>query len=109
MSIDSLGLEQVNLVGDHTGALLSIVLAGSYPDRVKRVVLDGLPCWDSKKGKAIWERFFLTRFTDTTSYHLSVDPLITWEEAKALGPQNGARLHGRSPTRSTRGADCGNE
>ena len=85
--IDSLGLEQVNLVGDHTGALLSIVLAGSYPDRVKRVVLDGLPCWDSKKGKAIWERFFLTRFTDTTSYHLSVDPLITWEEAKALDPK----------------------
>ena len=84
--IDGLGLEQVNLVGDHTGALLSVVLAGSYPERVKKVVLDGLPCWDSRKGKAIWERFFLSRFTDTTSYHLSVDPLISWEDAKANNP-----------------------
>jgi pimeloyl-ACP methyl ester carboxylesterase len=85
--MDALGLEQTNLIGDHTGALLSVVLAGKYPERVKSVVLDGLPAWDPKKGKAIWEKFFLARFTDTTSYHLSVDPLITWEDARAKDPK----------------------
>ena len=67
------------------------------------MILDGLPAWDPKKGKAIWERFFLARFTDTTSYHLSVDPLITWEEARAKDPnmkreawERADRIHRRS-------------
>lgn len=101
--MDGLGLEKPDLIGDHTGALLSVVLAGKYPDRVNRVVLDGLPCWDPKKGKAIWEKFFVARFTDTSSYPLPVDPLLTWNEAVAKTPglakatwERANYIHGRS-------------
>jgi pimeloyl-ACP methyl ester carboxylesterase len=54
---------------------------------VNRLVLDGLPYWNGVQGKALWERFFLPMFTDTTSYHLPVLPLSTWEEAKKRNPE----------------------
>jgi len=84
--MDASGLEQASIIGDHTGAILGVILAGKYPKRVKKLVFDGLPFWNLERGKVIWEKFFLPQFTDTASYHLPVDPLTTWEEEKAKDP-----------------------
>ena len=85
--VDAIGGERVNLVGDHTGSLIALVLAANHPDRVNKLVLDGLPYWNKEQGKALWGKFFLPMFTDTTSYHLPVLPLSTWEEAKKRDPE----------------------
>jgi len=40
--MDAIGLEKVDLYGSHTGAAIAIELALLAPDRVRKVVLDGL-------------------------------------------------------------------
>ncbi|OGA12406.1 MAG: hypothetical protein A3G25_05130 [Betaproteobacteria bacterium RIFCSPLOWO2_12_FULL_63_13] len=40
--MDALGLERVDLVGHHTGALVAAQIAADYPDRVRKLVLWGL-------------------------------------------------------------------
>ena len=40
--MDALGLEQVDLYGSHTGAAIAAELAMLVPDRIRRVVLDGV-------------------------------------------------------------------
>lgn len=40
--LDALRIEQVDFFGTHTGALVGIELANSHPDRVRRLVLDGV-------------------------------------------------------------------
>ena len=84
--MDAIGLEQANIMGDHTGAMISAIVAVQHPERVKRLVLDGLPYWNKEQGQIIWERWFSPMYSDTTSYHIPVIPLTTWEEAKAKNP-----------------------
>jgi pimeloyl-ACP methyl ester carboxylesterase len=84
--LDAAGLEQTTIVGDHTGAILGVILATKHPKRVKNLVFDGLPFWNVDRGRVIWEKFFLPQFTDTTSYSLPVDPLTVWEEEKEKNP-----------------------
>ncbi len=43
--LDALGLDQVDLYGTHTGACIALELAASRAERVRRVVLNGLPLW----------------------------------------------------------------
>ena len=93
--LDAAGLESVHIVGEHTGAILAVLLAGQHPDRVSKLVLDGLPYWSLEQGKVIWERFFQPLYTDATSYPLPVFPLLTWEEARAIGPNTRLTVAGR--------------
>lgn len=84
--MDGLGLDRSNIVGDHTGSIVAAIIAGRHPERVKKLVLDGLPYWDKKAGDLIWEKFFLPQYTDTTSYHIPVEPLMTWEQFHEKSP-----------------------
>lgn len=43
---DSLGLQRVHVYGSHTGARIACEFAATYPDRVGRVVLDGITEYD---------------------------------------------------------------
>ena len=86
--IDGLGLERTNIVADHTGSIVAVVTAAKYPERVKKLVLDGLPYWNREQGQVIWERWFLPMYTDTTSYHVPVVPMMTWEEFQAKNPDS---------------------
>ena len=85
--LDGIGLEKTNIVSTRTGAIVTTILAARHPERVKRLVIDGLPYWDKERGQIVWERFFKPQFTDTTSYHLPVAPISTWEEDKAKNPR----------------------
>ena len=78
--LDGLGLERASIVADHTGSIIAGIVAGKHPKRVHRMVLDGLPYWSRLTGEMIWEKFFLPNYTDTTSYHIPVEPLTTWEQ-----------------------------
>ena len=84
--MDGLGLEQATIVADRTGSIIAALLAAQHPQRVKRLVLGGLPFWDREHGEIIWERWFKPMFTDTTSYHVPVAPLTTREEARVKNP-----------------------
>ncbi len=41
--LDSLGLQQADVVGHHTGGVIAVELAASFPDRVRSVVLSSTP------------------------------------------------------------------
>jgi pimeloyl-ACP methyl ester carboxylesterase len=49
--LDSQKIEKVDFLGSHTGAQIGIEVAARWPDRVRRLVLDGLPLFpeDFKK------------------------------------------------------------
>ena len=78
--MDATGLQRTSIVADHTGAILSLILAGRHPERVNRMVLDGLPYWNKEIGLLVWEKFFLPKFTDAASYHIPVRPQWGWED-----------------------------
>lgn len=44
--VEGLGLETVDIYGTHTGAAVAIELALAAPQRVRRLVLDGVPLFD---------------------------------------------------------------
>lgn len=47
-AIDALGLAQFDLYGSHTGSHLAVEMAIAHPERVGRLVLDGIPLWDAQ-------------------------------------------------------------
>src|SRR5262249_18039028 len=70
----------------HTGSMIALDLAVKHPERVKRMVLDGLPYWNVERGRVVWERFFVPGYTDTGAYDVPVAPLATFEQAQARNP-----------------------
>jgi pimeloyl-ACP methyl ester carboxylesterase len=87
--LDGIGLERTNIVATRTGAIVSVVLAATYPERVNRMVLDGLPYWDKRKGQVVYDRYFAPMFTDTTTFHIPVSPIPTLEKFKQRFPRHG--------------------
>ena len=54
--MDSAGLDKVSTIGAHTGAIISVDLAISHPQRVRSMVMDGLPYWNKESGRLIFEK-----------------------------------------------------
>jgi pimeloyl-ACP methyl ester carboxylesterase len=55
--LDRLQLERVDLYGSHTGARIATELAAIAPDRVRKVVFDGITEYDRELKEQILERF----------------------------------------------------
>ena len=55
--IDELALDRVDLYGSHTGARIACEFAATCPDRVRRVVLDGIIEYDDDMRKTIIENY----------------------------------------------------
>ena len=79
--MNNAGIAQTKIVGDHSGAMMAVDLARRYPQRVERMVLDGMPYWNKESGRAFFEKNFRPQHTDTTSYDIPVSPMWTYEEA----------------------------
>ena len=47
--LDALGIDKAYLVGNSTGATISVELAASYPDRVEKMVVAGLPVLEDEE------------------------------------------------------------
>ncbi len=53
---DDLGLDQVALVGHHTGAVVALEVAAAAPDRVRALVLSGMPFVDARRRRLVARR-----------------------------------------------------
>ncbi|MBI2165488.1 MAG: alpha/beta hydrolase [Chloroflexi bacterium] len=84
--MDTVGIKQGSIVGSHGGCVVAVEVAAQRPDRVRKLVLDGIPYWNLRVGRLVFERFWVPRFTDTTSYDVAVYPLKTWEEEVKKSP-----------------------
>lgn len=45
--MDALGIEQTDFYGTHTGAIIGMELSAKYPDRIRKLVLDGVMILDA--------------------------------------------------------------
>ena len=55
--LDALGIDRVDLYGSHTGARIACEFAAAYPDRVGKVVLDGITEYDDATRKLVIENY----------------------------------------------------
>lgn len=55
--IDELGLDRVDLYGTHTGACIALELSLRYPERIRRLILAGLPFWSSEERFELLENY----------------------------------------------------
>ncbi|MEQ8509199.1 MAG: alpha/beta hydrolase [Rhodospirillaceae bacterium] len=56
-TLDALGLDQVDFYGSHTGGRIGCEMAVRHPDRVRRVVIDGLVDYDPDLKQKILENY----------------------------------------------------
>ncbi|MBI2165162.1 MAG: alpha/beta hydrolase [Chloroflexi bacterium] len=84
--LDACGIERAHIVGSHGGCVVGIDMAVAYPNRVNKLVFDGLPYWNKERGRTVFEKWWMPMFTDTTSYDVPVIPLKTWEEVSRHNP-----------------------
>ncbi len=55
--LDALGYEQVDIYGGHTGARIACEFAAAFPDRVGRVILDGIMEYDAAMQRMVVEHY----------------------------------------------------
>ena len=55
--LDALGLDRVDLYGSHTGAHIATELAIAAPDRVHRLILDGIALFEPEEKTAVLEHY----------------------------------------------------
>ena len=51
--LDALGIQSTSLVGHHTGSVIALEVAASYPNRVKRLVLSACPYYDDTRRREL--------------------------------------------------------
>jgi pimeloyl-ACP methyl ester carboxylesterase len=56
-TIDALGLDQVDFYGSHTGAMIGVELARRHPDRVGKLVLDGVMLMEAGERARMLEHY----------------------------------------------------
>jgi pimeloyl-ACP methyl ester carboxylesterase len=55
--LDAMGIEKTNVLGHHTGACTACEMAASYPDRVNRLIMHGVPVYRDHERDAMLGRF----------------------------------------------------
>ncbi len=81
--MDALGLEQVPLVGSHTGGAIAIQLAVDMPERVPALIVLGCPLFDEKERQHLLQRYLKTFTLSPDGEHLR----SIWSRyQRALGP-----------------------
>jgi pimeloyl-ACP methyl ester carboxylesterase len=68
--LDALGLEQVDLYGSHTGSCIAVELANRFPDRVRKIVLDGVALFSPQEGAALAASYAPSIEPDINGLHL---------------------------------------
>jgi len=57
--LDAMSIDRVSIVGHHTGGVIAVEVAASYPDRVDKLVLSCTPYVDvqDREGRKGWDPF----------------------------------------------------
>ena len=73
--LDTLGVAQTDLMGEHTGSNIALEVARTIPDRVRRVVLVGAPVFSAEEITAFYKLWFTPPeppiFLDYLKQHLN--------------------------------------
>ena len=69
--LDALGLEQVALVGNHTGGGIAAQMAVSQPDRVRALIMIGSPLFGEEEGRDWLENYIPTFEIEPKGEHLT--------------------------------------
>jgi pimeloyl-ACP methyl ester carboxylesterase len=104
--LDALGLGAVDLYGSHTGASIATEMAILAPERVRRIVLDGVGVFSAEERAEYLARYAPAMEPDLTGAHLHWafmfcrDQYLFWpwykrgrENARAAGLPSAAALH----------------
>lgn len=62
--LDALEIDKVDYFGSHTGANIGVEIAISHPDRVRRLILDGIAVFDKQFRKELLENYAPERTPD---------------------------------------------
>jgi pimeloyl-ACP methyl ester carboxylesterase len=65
-----LGLDEVDVWGAHTGALVAIEMAIADPDRIRTVVFDGVPLLTPSENEQVLSEYFISLEPDPYGLHL---------------------------------------
>ena len=84
--MDNASIKQTHILGSHTGAMISVIIAARHPRRVKKMVLDGIPYWNKNEGEVYFEEHISKGFTDTTSFDRPTFGKTNWDEESARNP-----------------------
>ena len=68
--LDGLGIDRIDVYGSHTGARIACELAVAFPQRVRRVILDGIIEYDDETRRLVVERYAPTVAPDEYGRHL---------------------------------------
>ncbi|MDO9526456.1 MAG: alpha/beta hydrolase [Gemmobacter sp.] len=69
-AIDILGLDRVDLYGSHTGASIAMEIAIAHPDRVRRLVIDGMGLYSADQQSEVMDRYAREILPDAEATHL---------------------------------------
>lgn len=69
--MDALGIAVVDFYGSHTGAQIGCQLAATHPERVRRLVLDGIPMFSDALRQRLLERYAPPMAADAYGTHLA--------------------------------------
>jgi pimeloyl-ACP methyl ester carboxylesterase len=69
--LDRLEIERIDFYGSHTGAHIGLELAISHPDRVRRLVLDGLPLFSAEEKADLLAHYAPRTVPDEWGGHLA--------------------------------------
>jgi pimeloyl-ACP methyl ester carboxylesterase len=105
-AVNNLGLERFDLYGTHTGASIAATIAIAHPDRVRKLVLDGVGIYEGSEQKAILDNYLPEVPIDTHGLHalwawsFVRDMFFFWpwfardkEHARAVGLPSPDALH----------------
>ena len=53
--LDALHITKTSIVGHHTGSTIAAEVAAAYPERVDKLIVSGLSCWEPKE----WEQLLI--------------------------------------------------
>lgn len=80
-AIDHLGLDEFDVYGSHTGALIAIEAAIRMPERVKHVILDGITLFTPEQTREYLDRYPVPLRIATEGSHL----LWAWNFRRDMG------------------------
>jgi pimeloyl-ACP methyl ester carboxylesterase len=70
-ALDALGIEQFDLYGTHTGGCIASEIAIHHPDRVRRLILDGMSLYSEEERADMLEHYALEIRPDLGGGHLA--------------------------------------
>ncbi len=76
--LDALEIEKAHLVGHHTGGIVAVEVAGTYPDRVMKLVLSGTTCPDEEGRNREWPEIDLVEPKDDGSHLAELHQKRAW-------------------------------